>query len=75
MSSAGIFHKQRDFGESSSDSSDGSESDSTDDGNCDDACPKKQRKADDPAKDAPGGTWSKQPKNKKKIPDYQRYHA
>jgi len=78
-----IFHKQRDFGESST------ESDSSDDSDCgDEDCrrrrnrpPKKgaaaKKKDADAAKppapnsNDPGAGWSK----RKVVPDYQRYHA
>lgn len=62
-----IFHKQRSFGESSTDSSDydsdrsGSSSVSSADGD-------KKKASRKPRKIA-------RPKKEKKVPDYQRYHA
>jgi len=71
-----IFHKQRDFGESST------ESDSSDDSDCDDddcrrrkkrppAATKKKTPENAEPNDLPGAGWSK----RKVVPDYQRYHA
>ena len=65
-----IFHKQRAFGESSTDSSD-YDSSGSDDGKGD---------GDEDKKVSPGGNSRriarpKGKKKKKKIPDYQRFHA
>lgn len=59
-----IFHKQRAFGESSTDSSDvDSDSGEEDDGNSGDAAgPRKHRKI-------------ARPKKADKVPDFQRFHA
>lgn len=81
-----IFHKARDFGESSTESDDSDDSDDSD-SDCDDPNCRKRRKRPkkrapaEPKNDennnapknniAPGAGWSKP----KKIPDYQRYHA
>mmetsp|Transcript_3213 Transcript_3213/g.4449 ORF Transcript_3213/g.4449 Transcript_3213/m.4449 type:complete len:133 (-) Transcript_3213:241-639(-) len=65
-----IFHKPRAFGESSSDS------DSSDCDDCDSDGDQAPAEEKNPSNN-PGAGWGakKKPRRKKKIPDYQRFHA